>query len=181
MSRFKRGSALVNWPVQGALIGRTVLHWAFFLIALGGLVFLLHFISNLMTGEQGWSAASILQEIWDRHQLVVVALASLVPFFCLDLILWSHRFAGPMIRLRRSMHDLAEGKSVAPVRLRSRDYWKYLADDFNLLLVRIEKAEKRAADFQAALLENVAQPVTPPARAPLSTASLEACESQPNC
>lgn len=147
---FKRGSHFVNWPVQGALIGRTIVHWTVFLIALSAAVYLLHVLSNLVSGEPA-TGTSVLRDMWDRYRIVVLALLGLVPFFCLDLIMWSHRFAGPMIRLRRSMHELAVGKTVSPIRLRTRDYWKNLADDFNLLLQRIESAEKRASELQAIL------------------------------
>jgi hypothetical protein len=93
--------------------------------------------------------------MWDRYGIVAISLASLVPFFCLDLILWSHRFAGPMVRIRRSVHDLADGKAVPPIRLRANDYWTDLADDLNLVIQRIEKAERQASSFQVAILDNV--------------------------
>lgn len=173
MATFKRGSHFVNWPVQGALIGRTVIHWAFFLIALSATVFMLHALSNLVSGET--TATGILRDMWDRYRIVVFALMGLVPFFCLDLIMWSHRFAGPMIRIRRSMHDLAAGKAVAPIRLRSRDYWKHLADDFNLLVERIENAEKRATGSETAILEAVE--ASHASHPNLSSVNSDACET----
>lgn len=172
MASVKRGSHFVNCHVQGALIGRTIFHWAFFLFSLCALVFVLHLVSSLAAGETT-DPLAIGVEIWDRHRIVFMALMALVPFFCLDLVLWSHRFAGPMIRIRRSMHSMAEGKPVSPIQLRARDYWKNLADDFNLLLMRIEAAEKQSnvQTSQPSKLDEILS-------VPLSS---EPAELQPTC
>jgi hypothetical protein len=153
MAKHKRGTRFVDWQVQGELIGRTVCHWACFSVAAFAMVFVLHVMGNVATGNGGKTDTSVLREMWDRYGIVVIALVSLLPYFCLDLILWSHRFVGPMVRIRRSMHDLAAGKSVSPIRLRAGDYWNDLADDFNRLQQRIESTENRANAFQAVMLD----------------------------
>ena len=57
----------------------------------------------------------------------------LLPGVIFDLVRLSNRFAGPMFRLRRSMHDLAQGKPVDAVHFRHGDFWQEFADDFNTI------------------------------------------------
>ena len=65
----------------------------------------------------------------------------LLPAVIFDLLRLSNRFAGPMFRLRRSMHDLAQGRPVAAVRFRHADFWQEFADDFNTIAARAEEAK----------------------------------------
>ncbi|MBP86447.1 MAG: hypothetical protein CMJ64_07000 [Planctomycetaceae bacterium] len=66
----------------------------------------------------------------------------LASVFVLPVVLWdvlrlSHRFAGPMIRLRHALSDLANGKEVKTVSFRDGDYWTEFADHFNRLNERL--------------------------------------------
>src|SRR5689334_573100 len=114
MANIKRGTRCVDWHVQGALIGRTLLHWAWFSIGSFAMVFGLHVLTGVITSSPESSATPILWGMWNQYKVLVISLISLVPFFCLDLILWSHRFVGPMVRIRRVVRDLASGKSAQP-------------------------------------------------------------------
>ena len=46
-----------------------------------------------------------------------------------------------MVRLRRSMHDLAEGRDVATIQFREGDFWQELAVDFNRVVGRVKSAQ----------------------------------------
>jgi signal transduction histidine kinase len=67
-------------------------------------------------------------------------LASLLvlPVIVWDLLRLSHRFVGPMIRLRNAMRDLADGKQVRPISFREEDFWCEFAEEFNRLAARLE-------------------------------------------
>ena len=54
-----------------------------------------------------------------------------------NLIRFSNRFVGPMVRLSQSMQQLAEGHSVQPIKLRNGDYWQDFAAAFNQVLERV--------------------------------------------
>ena len=49
-------------------------------------------------------------------------------------IYYSHRLAGPIYRIRRTLHDVQEGRDVDPIVLRRNDEFKELADDINRVL-----------------------------------------------
>jgi hypothetical protein len=65
---------------------------------------------------------------------VGICLLVLVPVMAWDAIRFTHRLVGPLVRFRRTMLSIAEGKPVRPIKLREGDYLTDLRDDFNLML-----------------------------------------------
>lgn len=131
-----RKRLFVDYRVQGALIVRVGLYWLMCLLT----------ITLLLLGW-GMIAGPVrplnarLSELWALHGSAAVASLLLLPAVIFDLLRLSNRFAGPMFRLRRSMHDLAQGKPVAAVRFRQGDFWREFADDFNKVAARAEEAK----------------------------------------
>ena len=76
-----------------------------------------------------------------RHSPTVLAVLVLAPIFLRDLCKLTNRFAGPLVRLRRAMKDLADGREVAPIHFREGDFWQDLADDFNRAAERVQSVE----------------------------------------
>ena len=50
----------------------------------------------------------------------------LLPVFVVDTIKISHRFAGPIFSLRRTMREVAEGKPPRKLKFREGDFWHEL-------------------------------------------------------
>jgi hypothetical protein len=55
----------------------------------------------------------------------------LVPVYVWDVVKLSHRFAGPMLRLRRILNDLADGGRASALKFRPNDFWHETATEFN--------------------------------------------------
>jgi len=72
-----------------------------------------------------------------------------LPLAVFDMVRLSHRFAGPMVRYRRAMHDLGRGEHVEPLRFRDGDYWQDLATDFNAVLARLESRRETSCAADA--------------------------------
>ena len=51
-----------------------------------------------------------------------------------------------MVRLRRAMRGLAEGREVSPIQFRKHDFWKELATDFNRVVQRVQSSTTLASD-----------------------------------
>lgn len=68
-----------------------------------------------------------------------ICLLVLVPVMAWDTIRFSHRMVGPLVRFRRTLHDMAEGEPVRPVKLREGDYLTDLRDEFNRMLEELQK------------------------------------------
>ncbi|MGO9111313.1 MAG: hypothetical protein ACLP9L_18965 [Thermoguttaceae bacterium] len=125
-----------DFRVQGALIVRVVLYWLMCLLTM--MLLLLGW--DMITGPARPLNAH-LAALWALYGPAATASLLLLPPVVFDLLRLSNRFAGPMFRLRRSLHDLAQGKPVAAVRFRQADFWQEFADDFNTVAARAKGAE----------------------------------------
>src|SRR5271157_508625 len=131
-----RKQFFADFRVQGALVVRVVLYWLMCLL-------------TMMLLLLGWSMITDpirplnthLTALWALYGPAAVASLLLLPVVIFDLLRLSNRFAGPMFRLRRSLHDLAQGKPVAAMRFRHGDFWQEFADDFNTIATRAKGAE----------------------------------------
>ncbi len=71
-------------------------------------------------------------------------MVSILPTFVYDSMKLSNRFAGPVMRLRESIRDLAQGESVEELKFRDNDFWRELSDDFNAVAKRVHGSEAKA-------------------------------------
>lgn len=142
----RRRRIFADIGVQGRLLRHILLHWIGFLLATAAILVFLEMLSG---GSGG------LARVREMHMPTLVAVIVLAPVFIRDMIQFSHRFVGPVVRLRREMKDLADGKINPPLKFRENDYWKEMADDFNRLSARMAKAEKEASSAKSASVESV--------------------------
>jgi methyl-accepting chemotaxis protein len=71
---------------------------------------------------------------WNETKRVIfIVLFGVLIFVGLLSIVYSHRIAGPLFRIRRCVDILAQGKDIPPIRLRKRDEFKGLADSLDKL------------------------------------------------
>jgi nitrogen fixation/metabolism regulation signal transduction histidine kinase len=129
--------------VQGALVRRLVLHWSAFVAVASVVAFCLQVLSNPFRPlEQHF------QELWWTHGPFLMVMFFMLPVFIVDTIKLSHRFAGPIYRLRNTVRSLAQGERFQPIKFREFDFWQGLAEDFNAMMARFSgeanEAEKPA-------------------------------------
>ena len=78
---------------------------------------------------------------WNENKRVIyVALFFVLFFVGLLSLLYSHRIAGPVYRIRSSIDMLVEGKDIAPIRLRENDQFKDVAESLDRLRSRLKDA-----------------------------------------
>ncbi len=129
MSHPERKKKYVDSVVQGALVRRIIFHWIQFIVVTVVASFLLQVLSNPMTPLKAH-----FNEMWWTHGPLLAVMVFMIPIFVLDTIKLSHRFAGPVYRLRKSMQSISEGKSPEKIKFRKNDFWQELADDYNEML-----------------------------------------------
>jgi len=139
--RFMRKHLFVDPKVQGALVWRVVLYWAVCLITMG--LMLLSWRS-IISGPARLPHTHF-REVWFFYGPAVIASFLLFPLVIIDIVRLSNRFAGPMLRLRRSMRELARGETVKPVKFRDGDFWQDFADEFNVLAARLQQESAEPA------------------------------------
>lgn len=133
----RRRRVFADLGVQGQLLKHVLLHWIGFLLATAAILVFLEMLSGSSGG---------LDRVRRMHAPTFVAVIVLAPIFIRDMIQFSHRFVGPIVRLRREMKDLAEGRINPPLKFRENDYWKELAEDFNKVTALAAQARQDGSD-----------------------------------
>jgi hypothetical protein len=130
-----RKRIFVDAEVQGALIRRVIVHWAAFAATLAIILGAVQFFTNPLAPFEEQLAL-----FPRRHGLTFIILLLLLPAFLWDTARLSHRFSGPVLRLRRMMKDLAGGEDPGELRFRDGDFWQELGDHFNGIRSRLLQA-----------------------------------------
>ncbi len=142
--RRQRKHLFVDPKVQGALIVRAVLYWIVCLITMT----LMLLCWQMITGPAR-VLSTRFDEMWVYYRPAVLASFLLLPLVIIDIVRLSNRFVGPLLRLRRSMRQLARGEDVEPLEFRDADFWREIADEFNAVRARMKAvADSTHADNQ---------------------------------
>jgi hypothetical protein len=70
---------------------------------------------------------------------VLLCFAIVVPFFAWDAVKFSHRLVGPVVRFRKVLQAIAEGKPVSTFQLRKGDFLVELKDDLNAVITALHE------------------------------------------
>ena len=132
MNKSPRRKKFIDAHVQGALAFRLFCHWFLFVAIAGVSAFIIQFCCNpLLPPDEHF------QHIWTAYGPLLFSMVFLLPVFIFDTIKLSHRFAGPVLRLRREMRDVVRGEKPRPLKFREKDFWQGLATDYNEMLERL--------------------------------------------
>ncbi|MEY4566703.1 MAG: hypothetical protein RLY14_1673 [Planctomycetota bacterium] len=124
-----RRKSVADREVQYALGKRLALHWVVFIAFMISINLFISFVQ--LVPEKSFSDACATGLI--RQIPLLVSATVLIPLFLRDALLVSNRFAGPMVRLRKSIQGLANGEKIPPLVFRQNDYWMESATEFNRL------------------------------------------------
>ncbi len=136
-----RRQRFVDPKVQGALVVRAVVYWVVCLTT----IMLMLLCWRIVTGPARPFHAHF-DDMWFFYGPPAVASLLLLPLVIVDVIRVSSRFAGPMLRLRRSMRSLARGEHVEPIKFRDGDFWHEFAEEFNQVLARVQGLESNSTE-----------------------------------
>ncbi len=128
-----RKQLFVDPKVQGVLVGRVILYWLICIIT----ITLMLLCWRIVTGPARIFYLHF-SDVWFFYGPAMLASLALLPLVVIDIIRVSNRFAGPMLRLRRSMCALTQGEHVDPIEFREGDFWQEFAEEFNALATRVE-------------------------------------------
>lgn len=134
----------VDPAVQGAILLRVVSYWLLCVLAIG-LIMLACTVIGLQVAPWG--------VVWNRTLLqfapALIAALAVLPIMIVDCIHLTHRFAGPVVRLRRVTRQLAEGCEVEHLQFRKGDFWKEWAEEFNRLAARMSELQQEVERLRA--------------------------------
>lgn len=134
MSSYKRKRLFVDPAVQGAMVWRALIYWAACLLFIT-----LPLVIGLTLSRPDKLFYEHLGDLWLQFGPVLTCALLVLPLLLYDLVRITNRFAGPMVRLRRGMQQLAEGKHVSPIQFRDNDFWHEFAEYFNRIAERVHR------------------------------------------
>jgi sensor histidine kinase YesM len=144
-NEFRRQQFFLDKNVQTAITWRIAGYWCFFLITTVNLVF----FWRVFTGPTA-TLPEIIEELVERFYPALFASVALLPLVLFDAIRMSHRFVGPVYRLRAAMREIAAGRRTRQVKFRTNDYWQEMADEFNAVTAKIPQEDVRPVDVEEA-------------------------------
>jgi hypothetical protein len=157
MSRppFLRRRYLVDWKLQGSLCAHSLLYGGLVLVAIFGGIFtpLLWDLGGAERPTHIEEQAIVMLWLHERVWLLVLMCAVIV---LLSAIKFSHRIAGPLVRYKRNLRWIADGKLPPPLRTRPGDYLKEEVACLNAAVAGIAARVETIRRAQAAVATEVA-------------------------
>jgi hypothetical protein len=129
----RRRRLLIDRPVQIALLVRAASYWALCLLVVGTMLVLW----EVFTGPPN-RTTNVLTAAIDRYFPAMLCSLMLLPLVLCDVLKLSHRFVGPVWRMRQGLRQLADGKRPETMRFRKDDFWPEMAAEFNAVAERVE-------------------------------------------
>lgn len=149
MFRLKpRRQLFVDSQVQGALLYRIAIYWCFSVLAVCLITLCVQAISY---PDREFFDYFAFSDFFVQYAPIVLASLILVPLIMFDVVATSNRFVGPLLRMRRSMRALAAGQDVEPIHFREKDFWQDVAQEFNLIVGRVEELKQELAETKQKL------------------------------
>jgi hypothetical protein len=131
----RRRRLLIDRPVQTALMLRTASYWLFCLVVVGSLLV----IWEVFTGPAERSTNALAAAI-ERYSPAMFCSLILLPLLLCDVLKLSHRFVGPVWRLRQGLRQIAAGERPETMKFRKDDFWPEMAGEFNAVVEQVEGA-----------------------------------------
>jgi len=132
---YRRRRLFIDRPIQTALMVRAV---SYCTIVMMMQVFAVTVLPALFGPSDNSEAAG--ERLWWTLGPAVVGSMAALPLILLDVLRLSHRWVGPIFRLRSYLRSLRDGEPVGELRFRERDFWPELADDFNEIAAELKEA-----------------------------------------
>ena len=141
MAKPSRTKHFIDSNVQGALARRITIHWLVFMSVTSLVALILQVLANPFR-----PLSEHMQDLWWAQGPFLLVMFFLLPVFIVDTIKLSHRFAGPIFSLRRTIRAVAQGEKPRKLKFRRRDFWHDLAEDYNAMLVRLGALEDETSE-----------------------------------
>jgi hypothetical protein len=126
-NRSQRRRLFIDYPVQGTLLIRAVFFWMVTVVSQALMVLFFAMMQSDSVADFNLRG----QQLWWHLELTILASALILPAILIDFVRLSHRWVGPIFRLRSSLQALNRGDAHKPIAFRDGDFWQELAVEFN--------------------------------------------------
>lgn len=132
-TRIRRTRLIIDHQVQGGILRKIAVHWiAFFVCNVCALTI---WVRVFEQPDIDW--VTTLGDTLKQFLPFFVITLALIPAFVWDTIRLTHRFVGPIRRLKEALSRASKGQDVDRLQFRESDFWKEIASDFNQLMDRV--------------------------------------------
>ncbi len=139
----RRRRKFVDTQVQGAVLKQSVYYWLWGSTTFALILFVYRIVPATISGT-----GSLLEHSWYYLSPIAFASGVLLPLVILRAIHFSHKFVGPMIRIRRALIQLADGEPTPVIELREDDHWTDIAEAVNAISMRMVEKSSKAGEQQ---------------------------------
>lgn len=158
-TRMQRWRYIVDWKLQGSLIIHGLTYGGMVLLAVSLGIFspLLWDLGSVDLAGGYEEQAIVMLYLHERFWMLAAMCLVIVVF---GSVRYSHRVAGPMVRYKRNLKLLAEGKLPPPLRTRRADFMKEEVSCLNKAVVgvgeRVDAIRRAQAELRVKLTEYIA-------------------------
>jgi hypothetical protein len=114
---------------------RTAGYWLFFVATIAIMLTLWEALARPPE-----SLAELLSAVVQRYLPAMVTSLVVLPLVMIDVLRLSHRFVGPVLRIRQGLQELAAGKRPGRIKFRENDFWPDMAAEFNAAAEHFEES-----------------------------------------
>lgn len=119
---------------QTSLFMRVAVYWVVAMFTLMNLLFMWRLVN-----EGPGNPFEQFHRFWTDYYPALIVFICLFPVIAWDVVKFTHRLVGPLVRFRQTLRDVADGKPVQLVRLRQGDMLTEMRDEFNEMLESLQK------------------------------------------
>ena len=150
-----RKKSFVNRELQGRFLTRLVGYWFFYHLVLWHSLFVVDLMRNQLASTVVDTPRLGIGELYanfaDQHRVMLFLMVASLPVVLRDMVRLTHQVAGPLVRFRNALRQMASGQEVENIKLRDGDLLTEFQDAFNEFLA----SERRQKGWLAERLEQI--------------------------
>jgi methyl-accepting chemotaxis protein len=157
------------------------MYWCGYHLVLWHAMFLYHFLEY----REGFAAGAPEVPLWNLYGSFAVANSTMLicaglvfPLLLWDMIHFSHKVAGPLVRFQNTLRRMSEGEEIRQIQLRKGDLLDDLRDAFNDYLDSLHERKERLQP-ESTVVESLSPAIaqaTAPTATPVAQSSSSAAE-----
>jgi hypothetical protein len=154
-----RKKIFVSGMIQGRMLGRLATYWVIYHLVLFHSMFLYHYMQywgETLAGAQSEPFLELYGSFASNHYSIIICAVAVFPIIFWDMMSLTHRVAGPLVRFRTAMNQLAQGETVEKIKLRDGHLLIEFQDAFNAYLDTLESSKGESG--KNSLADNATRP-----------------------
>ena len=137
MAKHWRLKKMINWTVQGPIIGRLMSHFLCYNAATLFLLLTVWGIKSALASIADKPTAPEPMTFWQQAGPVFICMAVMTPFMIWDLMKLTNRIAGPLYRFETLLKEFNASGTLRPAVLRDGDLLMDFQKQFNEFTARL--------------------------------------------